>query len=190
MKIKFVLGLLLLLIACSEPYIFSEVTIKGGSLPPFDKNVKDPAIGAFAPVPTGIGLGGNSVTIATRKSTDQKKPTMIVFLAHWCSHCQREVPMIQKWIDENGYPENINIYSVASHIDKTMPNYPPNEWLLREEWSVPVIFDDESNSVADSFGLPGFPFWVFINEDGTVNLRHTGSLGSETFEKIITSGMQ
>ena len=71
-----------------------------------------------------------------------------------------------------------------------MPNYPPNEWLLREEWSVPVIFDDESNSVADSFGLPGFPFWVFINEDGTVNLRHTGSLGSETFEKIITSGMQ
>ena len=94
MKIKFVLGLVLLLIACSEPYIFSEVTIKGGSLPPFDKNVKDPAIGAFAPVPTGIGLGGNSVTIATRKSTDQKKPTMIVFLAHWCSHCQREVPMI------------------------------------------------------------------------------------------------
>ena len=60
--------------------------------------------------------------------------------------------MIQKWINENGYPENINIYSVATHIDKTMPNYPPNEWLSREEWSVPVIFDDkklDSQNIVD-----------------------------------------
>ena len=52
------------------------------------------------------------------------------------------------------------------------------------------FFDDKNNSVAESFGLPGFPFWVFINEDGTVNLRHTGSLRSEAFERIITSGIQ
>ena len=191
MKNKFIFGLVFILISCSASYIFSEVTIKGGDLPPFDKNsLKDPAIGAFAPIPTGIGLEGNSVTISTRKNTEQKKATMVVFLAHWCSHCQREVPMIQKWINENGYPENINIYAVATHIDKTMPNYPPNEWLSREEWSVPVIFDDKNNSVAESFGLTAFPFWVFINEDGTVNLRHSGSLRSEAFERIITSGIQ
>ena len=190
MKFKIIFALLLFfIISCSgSSYNFSEVTIKGGTLPEYNRNIEDAAVGAFAPVPTGVDLYGNPITISTRIGLEEKKSSIIVFLAHWCSHCQREVPMIQKFIDSNGFPQNINIFSVATHIDKTRNNYPPDEWLEREKYTVPTIFDDEENKIAESFGLSAFPYWVFLNPDGTVYMRHAGSLSEDQFNQVMTAG--
>ena len=190
MKYKIIFALLLFfIISCSgSSYNFSEVTIKGGMLPEYNRNIEDAAVGAFAPVPTGSDLYGNPITISTRIGLEEKKSSIIVFLAHWCSHCQREVPMIQKFIDSNGFPQNINIFSVATHIDKTRNNYPPDEWLEREKYTVPTIFDDEENKIAESFGLSAFPYWVFLNPDGTVYMRHAGSLSEDQFNQVMTAG--
>jgi len=190
MKFKIIFALLLFfIISCSgSSYNFSEVTIKGGTLPEYNRNIEDAAVGAFAPVPTGADLYGNPITISTRIGLEEKKSSIIVFLAHWCSHCQREVPMIQKFIDSNGFPQNINIFSVATHIDKTRNNYPPDEWLEREKYTVPTIFDDEENKIAESFGLSAFPYWVFLNPDGTVYMRHAGSLSEDQFNQVMTAG--
>jgi len=190
MKYKIIFALLLFfIISCSgSSYNFSEVTIKGGMLPEYNRNIEDAAVGAFAPVPTGSDLYGNPITISTRIGLEEKKSSIIVFLAHWCSHCQREVPMIQKFIDSNGFPQNINVFSVATHIDKTRNNYPPDEWLEREKYTVPTIFDDEENKIAESFGLSAFPYWVFLNPDGTVYMRHAGSLSEDQFNQVMTAG--
>ena len=190
MRYKIIFALLLFfIISCSgSSYNFSEVTIKGGTLPQYNRNIEDAAVGAFAPVPTGSDLYGNPITISTRIGLEEKKSSIIVFLAHWCSHCQREVPMIQKFIDSNGFPQNINIFSVATHIDKTRNNYPPDEWLEREKYTVPTIFDDEENKIAESFGLSAFPYWVFLNPDGTVYMRHAGSLSEDQFNQVMTAG--
>lgn len=190
MKIKTLLFLLLIFIfSCSgSNYNFSEVTIKGGSLPEYNRNIEDAAVGAFAPVPTGVDLNSEPITITTRIGLEEKKASIIVFLAHWCSHCQREVPMIQKFINTNGYPNNINLFGVATHIDKNRNNYPPDSWLEREQFNIPTIFDDENNSIADSFGLSAFPFWVFLNPDGTVYMRHAGSLSEDQFFQVMTAG--
>ena len=96
--------------------------------------------------------------------------------------------MIQKFIESNGFPQNINLFSVATHVDKNRNNYPPNEWLEREKYTVPVIFDDEENSIAESFGLSAFPYWVFLNPDGTVYMRHAGSLSEDQFFQVMTAG--
>jgi len=191
MKIKSIsLFILLLVMSCSEAsFEFSEVTVQGGALPEFNRNGNDLAIGAFAPIPTGIDLNGNSITMSTRVGLEERKPTVIVFLAHWCSHCQREVPIIQNWINKNGSSNNINLYSVVTYIEKNKPNYPPNDWLIRENWSPSVIFDNEENIIAEHFGLSAFPYWVFLNSDGTVNMRHSGSLGEEKFDQIMRSGL-
>ena len=191
MKIKSIsLFILLLFISCSgTSFEFNEVTIKGGALPEFNRGGKDSAIGAFAPIPTGIDLNGNQITMSTRVGLEERKATVIVFLAHWCSHCQREVPMIQNWINKNGSSNNINLYSVATYIEKNKPNYPPNDWLIRENWSPSVIFDNEENIIAEHFGLSAFPYWVFLNSDGTVNMRHSGSLGEDKFDQIMKAGL-
>jgi len=191
MKIKSIsLFILLLIMSCSgASFEFSEVTVQGGALPEFNRNGNDLAIGAFAPIPTGIDLNGNSITMSTRVGLEERKATVIVFLAHWCSHCQREVPIIQNWINKNGSSNNINLYSVVTYIEKNKPNYPPNDWLIRENWSSSVIFDNEENIIAEHFGLSAFPYWVFLNSDGTVNMRHSGSLGEEKFDQIMRSGL-
>ena len=191
MKIKNIsLFILLLILSCSgATYEFSEVTVKGGALPEFNRTSKDLAIAAFAPIPTGSDLNGNPITMTTRVGLEERKASVIVFLAHWCSHCQREVPMIQNWINKNGSSDNINLFSVTTYIDKNKPNYPPNDWLIREKWSSPVIFDNEENIIAEHFGLSAFPYWVFLNSDGTVNMRHSGSLGEDKFNQIMSAGL-
>ncbi|NCG35323.1 MAG: redoxin domain-containing protein [Dehalococcoidales bacterium] len=191
MKIKNIsLFILLLVLSCSgSTFEFSEVTVKGGALPEFNRTGKDLAIGAFAPIPTGVDLYGNPITMTTRVGLEERKASVIVFLAHWCSHCQREVPMIQNWINKNGSSDNINLFSVATYIEKNKPNYPPNDWLIREQWSSSVIFDNEENIIAEHFGLNAFPYWVFLNSDGTVNMRHSGSLGEDKFNQIMNAGL-
>tara|TARA_Y100000817_G_scaffold166018_1_gene129789 strand:+ start:186 stop:773 length:588 start_codon:yes stop_codon:yes gene_type:complete len=190
MKKYIIITLVLFLVSCSgNSYTYSDVSIVGGQLPQYNRSSQDTAVGAFAPIPTGTNLNGESITVTTRVGLEEKKATVIVFLAHWCSHCQREVPMIKKWLDRNGSPENINLFSVATHIDKNKPNFPPDDWLIREDWNVPVIFDNQNNSIAEHFGLPAFPYWVFLNDDGTINMRHSGSLSEEAFGQIMTAGL-
>ena len=188
-KLYIIISLIFIISCSSSSFTFSDVSIKGGKLPEYNRSSQDAAVGEFAPIPTGTNINGENITVTTRVGLEEKKATVIVFLAHWCSHCQREVPMIKKWLDKNGSPNAINLFSVATHIDKNKPNYPPDDWLIREDWNVPVIFDDENNSIAEHFGLPAFPYWVFLNSDGTINMRHSGSLSEEAFGQVMTAGL-
>jgi hypothetical protein len=84
----------------------------------------------------------------------------------------------------------VDLVSVATGIDPTRPNYPPEAWLQREGWSVPVIADP-TNSVAGAYGLPAYPYWVFIGPDGKVVARAVGEISIPDLESEIgrlTSG--
>ena len=62
---------------------FGAVTIEGAPLPKLEDPSIDAAVGGPAPVVTGVDLNGDEMTIGV---VDQ--PTILLFLAHWCSHCQ------------------------------------------------------------------------------------------------------
>jgi hypothetical protein len=111
---------------------------------------------------------------------------VLLFLAHWCPHCQREVPLVQGWVDGGGLPADVELVSVSTAIDPNAPNYPPDDWLQREGWTAPVI-TDSTGSVADAYGLSAFPFWVFVNADGTVAGRLTGELTTDQLDQIVAS---
>ena len=102
----------------------------------------DPAIGRPAPQVHGFDFDGTPVAI-----TADGRPKVAIFLAHWCPHCQAEVPLIQSWIEAGGVPDGVDLVSIATGIDSAAPNYPPDAWLEREGWTVPVIADP-TNSVA------------------------------------------
>ena len=70
-------------------------------------------------------------------------------------------------------------------MNSTQDNFPPSEWFEREGWTVPVIRDDSDNTVHTAYGAGGFPFWVFVNSDGTVAVRVAGSTPIETIELIM-----
>ncbi len=136
----------------------------------FPASGTDPAVGMTAPTVQGASFDGSPVAIQP-----SGKPTAIIFIAHWCPHCQREVPVIQSWIDANGMPPGVDFVSVATAIDPNRPNYPPDAWLAKEGWTLPVLVDP-TNSVAQAYGLSAYPFWVFLDGQGKVVTRATGEL--------------
>lgn len=148
--------------------------ISGSSLPEFQGASGDAAEGMTIPEVTAAG---GSITL-------DGSAKVLMFLAHWCPHCQAEVPVVQDWVNGGGLPQDVQLISVSTAIDPNRPNYPPDAWLEREGWTAPVIVD-QSGAVADAYGLSAFPFWVFVNADGTVAGRMSGELTVPQLEQII-----
>ena len=90
------------------------------------------------------------------------------------------------WLDAKGMPAGVDLISVATAIDPNRPNYPPDAWLAREHWSVPVIVDADGR-IATRYGLTAFPFWVAVRADGTVAQRLTGELTPEQLDALVAS---
>jgi cytochrome c biogenesis protein CcmG/thiol:disulfide interchange protein DsbE len=156
-----------------------DPVITGAALPDFQNPNGDPAVGLPAPEVAGTDFSGKPVTIAK-----DGRPKVIVFLTHWCPHCQAEAPLIQAWFGAGGVPAGVDLISVVTSIDPARPNYPPDAWLAREGWTVPVIVDP-TNSVAGAYGLSAFPYWVFVAPDGTVKARAVGGLPIANLQTII-----
>jgi thiol-disulfide isomerase/thioredoxin len=162
----------------------ATVTISGEDLPPLDDSANrnpsaDPAVGLDVPSLTGQSFDGSEVVI-----DGEGGPTMVVFLAHWCPNCQAEVPVVQEWIDSGDAPEELEIVSVSTAVDSSRPNYPPSSWLSSEGWVPQVLLDDEAQSAASSWGLPGYPYFVLVDADGKVWYRASGQSSREELNTL------
>jgi cytochrome c biogenesis protein CcmG/thiol:disulfide interchange protein DsbE len=147
----------------------TEATPSGEALPPLAQGGSDPAVGSDAPELTGQTLDGEAMTIEPGDGT----PKAIVFLAHWCPHCQREVPVVTQWVEDGQLPEGVELVGVTTGIDRNRPNFPPQDWLEREAWPADTMVDG-NNAAAGAYGLTNYPYWVLVDGDGQVVLRWSG----------------
>lgn len=145
-----------------------DVTVRGDRLPGFAPG-EDAALGRTAPEIESVDFSG-----APSNILHDGTPKLIIFLAHWCPHCQREVPVLQNWINQNGLPAGAEFISVATGIDRARPNYPPDEWLQREGWTPRVVLDDARSDIGVAYGLSAYPYYVMLDGDGTVLQRFGG----------------
>ncbi len=134
----------------------------------------------MAPEVTGQDFDNNTVSIKPDGT-----PKVIMFIAHWCPHCQAEVPRVQAWLNSGGGVEGVDILSVTTSANSGADNWPPSAWLEREGWTSPNIRDDQANAVLNAFGGSSFPFWVFLNGDGTVALRLAGEIGVDNLKLVM-----
>lgn len=159
------------------------VTVAGTALPELPDSGADPAIGMVAPTLTGSSFDGTPVVVAPGK------PTLVVFLAHWCSHCRREVPLLVSWEAAGGVPAGVQVFGVATSTSASQPNYPPSSWLANEKFPWPVLTDDTSFSAAAAYGLPGFPYFVLLDAEGVVKLRLSGEIPTDDLAAAITGAL-
>lgn len=159
---------------------YGDPTVTGDSLPFFTDTANDEAVGLPAPEVEGADFNGNSVTI-----TNDGRAKAIGFFAHWCPHCQVEVPRVTEWLAAGGGVEGVDMYSVATSMNSARENFPSSEWLERENWTVPVIADDQEGTVHLSYGGGGFPYWVFVDAEGNVVARTAGQLEIPTLEGLM-----
>jgi cytochrome c biogenesis protein CcmG, thiol:disulfide interchange protein DsbE len=161
------------------------VTISGDVLPPLpdDPEAADPALGMAAPVADGLSFDGSAV------STESSAPHLLVFLAHWCPHCQREVPVLVQWEQSGQVPEDLDVTAVSTGVDRSRPNYPPSAWLEGEGWPWPVLADSPTSEAGMVFGLNGFPYMVLTDADGNVVWRHSGEISAEDLTAAINGAL-
>jgi cytochrome c biogenesis protein CcmG, thiol:disulfide interchange protein DsbE len=155
------------------------VEVAGRGLPPFQSPAADPAVGQPAPEILGQGFDGRRLDIVADGA-----PKVVVFLAHWCPHCQAEVPRIVDWLAV-APPRDVELVAVSTAVDRARPNYPPSAWLEREGWTVPTVADDPDGTAARAFGLTSYPFFVAVGADGAVRARISGELTVAQLEALV-----
>lgn len=157
----------------------AEVTVTGEPLPLFDA---DPTAAQGSPAPEleGTSLDGDPISI-----TNDGRAKLIGFFAHWCPHCQAEVPVIVDWIDDGNLPDDVDFYGVSTSVSAARGNYPPSKWFDDEGWTIPTMKDSSSSTAHLAFGAGGFPFWVVVDADGNVVTRTSGELSADQITGLV-----
>lgn len=140
----------------------------------------DPAVGQTPPKLEGVSFDSSPMVIDPADG----RAKVIIFLAHWCPHCQNEVPVVQDWVDAGNLPDGVKLVAVSTLTDRRRPNWPPQNWLVRESWSSPVIMDNNINAVSAAFGMAGTPFWVALDGNNRVLARVAGEIGVDGIAQL------
>jgi thiol-disulfide isomerase/thioredoxin len=156
------------------------VELTGEALPEYTGE-PDEAVGTASPVVTGEQFDGAAISIGG--PTDS--PQLLVFLAHWCPHCNAEIPELIELNDAGEIPDDLNVIGISTAVASDRPNYPPSEWVVAKGWPWPTMADDEQSSAFLDFGGAGFPFLVIVDSDGTVLARQSGESSSEQIKAWI-----
>jgi thiol-disulfide isomerase/thioredoxin len=158
------------------------VTVEGTPLPGQPTTGTDPAIGAAGPALRGESFDGSTVTIDAGAT---KRPTAIWIVAHWCPHCNAEVPRVVSLNDQGQLPQSVDYYAISSGADPSAPNYPPSTWLQNERWPFPVLADDANGTAAKAYGLTSYPLLILLDANGNVLYRHAGELGDTGIAQVL-----
>jgi thiol-disulfide isomerase/thioredoxin len=160
---------------------YGTVEVEGDALAPLTGSGADPAAGQDAPSLSSVAADGTTITV---DPSQEGGPVVLFFLAHWCPHCQAELPLLVD-LQAQGAFEEVRAVAVLTGTTSSRPNFPPSAWLDDEGWAGERFFDDEDSSAASAFGLTSFPFAVFIDRDGAVAGRVSGEIPPEQIAGIL-----
>jgi cytochrome c biogenesis protein CcmG, thiol:disulfide interchange protein DsbE len=160
------------------------VAVSGTALPALEDETADAALGQPAPALNGYSFDGSPLEVAPGGSAK-----MVVFLAHWCPHCNREVPRLLEWQESGRVPEGLEVIGVATATDDTSPNYPPSAWLADFGWTWPTLADSAERTAAQAYGVSGFPFFVIVGEDGTIKARFSGEREVDEIDAVVREAL-
>ncbi len=150
-------------------------------LAPYNADDEDVAVGETIPTVEGTQMGSADPIVIGPDGGAQ----VIVFVAHWCPHCQREIPRLVAHLAENPLPDGVELVTVSTAVVEARGNYPPQRWLDDEGWTAPVLVDDADQTVANAFGLTSFPYFVAVDPQGEVVARASGELTNEQFDALV-----
>jgi len=167
------------------------ITLTGDPLPTRDSNAAtDPAIGMTAPVFTGTTYAGKTLTVDASQG-----PYMLVFLAHWCPHCNAEVPRMSAWKHSGAVPSNLKVYGITTATSASQVNYPPGTWIANKGWEWPAMPDESggdgaAGKIATSFGADGWPYIVIVGADGKVKARTSGEIAIKDLQTLVDAAVK
>lgn len=166
---------------------YQPVQIVGDALPQMPDAGADTGIGVKVPVVRGFNFHGDPVSLDIAASGT---PTMVVFLAHWCPHCNREIPRILELNNQGGIPAGLRVVGVATGSRDDQANWPPSEWLAEMGWKWEKLADTQNGDAFGAYGGTSFPTMVLVGPDGTVVNRFSGEVEVADLGARIKSFME
>jgi hypothetical protein len=152
------------------------VTVHGDALPQLPASGDDPAVGCAAPVIDGQDFAGNPVRIGG--AGIGQSPTVVIAAAHWCPHCNNELPKLQAKF--KGGSAGMRYVVVSTGVAKGQPHYPPGPWLSKDMgWTGGAIADDAQSTAGKALGVSAFPMFILIDSQGEVVERFSGETGPD-----------
>lgn len=159
----------------------AAIEVEGTALPPLAEG-DDAAIGETIPTVTGEGFDGEAITIGP---DDGAKVIMVV--AHWCPHCQKEVPIVVDHLEGTPMPDDVELVVVSTSVEESADNYPPSAWLDDAGLDVATMADTPEQTAAAALGTGGFPYFLAVDADGTVVDRTSGEISMERFDELVAA---
>jgi thiol-disulfide isomerase/thioredoxin len=166
---------------------YGTPNLSGETLPRYVAGSQDPAVGEVAPTVRGENFAGKPTAI------EPGRPRLIVFLAHWCPHCNAEAPRLADFVADPGVPDGVDLTIVPTGSTPEAEFWPPSEWVDDMGLDgVETLVDDEDQSVATAYGLSAYPFIVMLDADGQVLRRISGEqqegFFADVFRQLSASG--
>jgi thiol-disulfide isomerase/thioredoxin len=160
------------------------VRVTGAPLPTLPDSGKDPAVGKPIPELHGATFAGKPLAI-----TRDGRPKLVLFVAHWCPHCQREIPLLGPYLARHPLPSGVELVTVSTGVNQAYGNYPPAAWLAGKGWKAPTMADSTDSDAARAFGLSAYPFYVVVDAKGSVVTRTSGEMTTSTFAALARSAL-
>ena len=161
------------------------VVVTGDPLAPLENPDTDPVVGVAAPVLQGERFDGTPITIGG--PTDG--PTMVVFLAHWCPHCNDEIPELIELAERGDIPVDLEVVAVSTAVQEGEANYPPSQWLVDKDWPWDAMADDPDATAFLVSGGASFPYVMILDADGTAVARASGSRSADDIKVWIDEAL-
>ena len=143
----------------------------------------DPALGCLAPIIDGQNFEGMPVRIGG----PTELPTMVIAGAHWCPHCNEEIPQVSAWLAQGGQGESIKPVLVSTGVAKGQPHYPPVLWVHAVSWTGAVMADSSSDQAGVALGVAAYPTFILLDANGKVFQRFSGQVRLSELEDRISA---
>ncbi len=124
-------------------------------------------------------IGGGTV----RWSDFSGGPVVISVWAPWCPHCQVELPILDRVMED--FPQ-VSFVTIVTSIG-TQPGPAPDVFLAENDLTAPTAIDDEAGTMAAAFGIRAFPSLYFVSSDGTIVRFDEGEVAEAELREIIGS---
>jgi thiol-disulfide isomerase/thioredoxin len=135
------------------------------------------AAGDTVPAFSAPGLDGDRIVWSDYAGT----PTVLSIWAPWCPSCQKELPILDRILRE--FP-GVSLVTIVTAIGDR-PGPTPEGYLADNALSFPTAVDDGAGTLADAFGITGFPTLYFVGSDGTVAEYGVGELSETRLRQAI-----
>lgn len=166
---------------------FQPVEVDGALLPQLPEQGTDTAIGTAAPTLNGFDFRSNPVVV---NAADDSRDTLLVFLAHWCPHCNDEIPHLIEWKESGEIPANLRVVGITTGSRNDAPNWPPSDWIEEKKWPFEVMADSDQQTAALAYGLTAYPFMAVVDADGVLRTRFSGVVKPDALTGIITEALK